>query len=98
MFSVIKTGGKQYIISPGQKIKIEKLPNKEGEEVVFDEVLLLENDKEEVRLGAPFIAGIQVKGKILKQGKRKKLFGVKFKPKKREKKTFGHRQQYTEVE
>ncbi|TSC55843.1 MAG: large subunit ribosomal protein L21 [Parcubacteria group bacterium Greene0714_21] len=103
MLAVIKTGGKQYIVAPGQKIKIEKLSNKEGlpaqagEEVVFDEVLLVK-DGENVRIGTPFLQGARVQAKVLKQGKGKKLIVFKFKPKKKEKRKQGHRQLFTEVE
>ena len=95
--AVIKTGGKQYLVSPGQKIKIEKLPQKEGEEVVFNEVLLLEADKG-VEIGTPLVEGAKVKGKVLRQAKAKKVIVFKFKAKKREKKKKGHRQLFTEVE
>ena len=95
--AVIKTGGKQYIVSPGQKIKVEKLPQEEGSDVVFNEVLLLETDKG-VEIGTPLVKGAKVKGKVLKQAKAKKVIVFKFKAKKREKKKRGHRQPYTEVE
>lgn len=95
--AVIKTGGKQYIVTPGQKIKIEKLPQEEGSEVVFDEVLLIkDNDKTEI--GTPFVEGAKVKGKVIKHGKGKKLIVFKFKAKKREQKKKGHRQLFSEVE
>jgi large subunit ribosomal protein L21 len=97
MFAVIKTGGKQYIVSPGQKIKIEKLPNKEGEEVVFDQVLLQETDKD-TKIGTPLVQGAQMKGKVLRQGMGKKTIAYKYKAKKREHSKKGHRQLFTEVE
>ena len=95
--AVIKTGGKQYIVSPGKKIKIEKLAQEEGSEVVFEDVLLLENDKD-VAIGAPTVKGAKVKGKILRQAKAKKLVVFKFKAKKRERTKKGHRQPFSEVE
>lgn len=94
MLAVIKTGGKQYIVSPEEKIKIEK---KEGEEVIFSEVLVLEKNKK-VEIGMPFIKGVKVIGKVLKQGKGDKITIYKYKPKKRYHKKMGHRQFYTEVE
>ena len=97
MLAVIKTGGKQYIVAPGQKIKIEKLDIKEGKEITFDEVLLLEKD-EKVEIGTPFLKGVKVIGKVLGQGKRKKIIIFKYKAKKRYKIKKGHRQLYTEVE
>ena len=103
-FAVIKTGGKQYIVSPGQKIKVEKLPNKEGEEVVFDQVLLQETDSSAgsgqgtLKIGTPLVQGAKVKGKVLRQGMGKKTIAYKYKAKKREHSKKGHRQLFTEVE
>lgn len=96
MFAIIKTGGKQYIARPGDKIKVEKLETPEGQEVVFDQILLV-SDKE-TKIGAPYLAGYIVKGKVLRQGKGKKVIIYKYKPKKRYHKKQGHRQPYTEVE
>ncbi|HOC53702.1 MAG TPA: 50S ribosomal protein L21 [Candidatus Pacearchaeota archaeon] len=97
MLAVIKTGGKQYKVSEGDKIKIEKLENKEGENIVFSEVLLLENGKE-ILIGTPFLKDAQVKAKVLQQGKNEKVIIFKYKPKKRYKVKKGHRQPFTEVE
>ena len=97
MLAVIKTGGKQYIVSPGQKIKIEKIDVKENSEVTFDEVLLLEKGKH-VEIGTPFIKGAKVIGKVITQGKGKKVIVFKYKAKKREKTKKGHRQAFTQVE
>ena len=96
-FAVIKTGGKQYLVRPGQKLKIEKLLAKEGEEVVFEEVLLVDDGKK-TEIGTPKVTGAKVKGKLLKQAKAKKVIIFKFKAKKREKTKKGHRQPYSEVE
>ena len=98
MFAVIKTGGKQYLVSTGEKIKIEKIDTEEGKEVVFDEVLLLGKDEKDVKIGNPFVKGARVKAKVLKQDRAKKIIIFKYKPKKRYKKKQGHRQPYTEVE
>ena len=95
--AVIKTGGKQYIVRPGQKIKVEKLPTKEGAEVVFSEVLLIDDGKK-TEIGTPKVTGAKVKGKLLKQAKAKKVIIFKFKAKKREQTKKGHRQPYSEVE
>jgi len=97
MLAVIKTGGKQYIVSPGQKIKIEKLNKKEGEEITFDEVLLVEKGRQ-IEIGTPLVKGAKVIGKIISQGKAKKVIVFKYKPKTRYKVKKGHRQSYTEVE
>ena len=96
MLAVIKTGGKQYLVSPGQKIKIEKLEKKEGSEVSFSEVLLLEKNKK-VEIGAPKVSGAKVIGKVLGQGKGDKVIIFKYRAKKRYKVKKGHRQPYTEV-
>lgn len=97
MLAVIRTGGKQYKIAPGDKIKIEKVEGKEGKEIIFKQVLLLEKNKK-VEIGAPLVKGAKVVGKILSQGKGKKVIVFKYKPKTRYKKKAGHRQPFTEVE
>jgi len=97
MLAVIKTGGKQYLVKPGDKIKIEKIDKNEGEQIVFSEVFLVENDKK-VQIGAPIVSGAKVEAKILKQAKREKVIIFKYKSKKRYSRKIGHRQPYTEVE
>jgi large subunit ribosomal protein L21 len=97
MLAVILTGGKQYLVLPGQKLKIEKLETEEGQEVVFDKVLLVEKSNK-IEIGTPYIEGAKVTGRVLKQGKGKKVIIFKFKAKKRYHKKKGHRQPYTEVE
>ena len=94
--AVIKTGGKQYIVAPGQKLKIEKIEKKEGEEIIFKEVLLLEKNKK-TEIGTPFVKDVKVIGKVLRQGKGKKIIFFKYKPKTRYKKKTGHRQLFTEI-
>jgi len=97
MLAVIKTGGKQYLVSPGQKIKIEKLEAKEGKEITFNDVLLLEKGKK-IEIGNPFIKGAKVSGKIIGHGRGKKLIIFKYKAKTRYKVKKGHRQPFTEIE
>jgi large subunit ribosomal protein L21 len=97
MLAIIKTGGKQYKVKAGDKIKVEKLEGKEGEKITFDQVLFL-GDEKDVKIGNPVIKGAKVEGKILKTAKGKKVVGIKFKAKKRYKVKFGHRQTKTEVE
>lgn len=97
MLSVIKTGGKQYLVKKGDKIKIEKIEGKEGSAVKFSDVLFL-GDEKGVKVGNPLVKGAVVEGKILKQAKAKKVSGIKYKAKKRYKVKFGHRQMFTEVE
>ncbi|MEK7664195.1 MAG: 50S ribosomal protein L21 [Patescibacteria group bacterium] len=97
MLAVIKTGGKQYLVQPGDKIKVEKLDAKEGKEINFSEVLLLEKNKK-LEIGDPTVKEAKVGAKILRHGKGEKLIIFKYKPKKRYKRKIGHRQQFTEVE
>jgi len=106
MLAVIKTGGKQYLVAPGQKINIDppatlrvarRTGKTEGQEVVFDQVLLLEKNKK-VEIGSPTLKGAKVLAKVLKQGKEDKLIIFKYKPKKRYQQKKGHRQPYTQVE
>ncbi|MDD4662096.1 MAG: 50S ribosomal protein L21 [Candidatus Pacebacteria bacterium] len=97
MLAVIKTGGKQYIVNPGKKIKIEKLDIEEGKNVTFDEVLLI-NDEKGTVIGDPVIKGATVTGKVLTQDRHEKVIIFKHKPKKRYRVKKGHRQPYTEVE
>ena len=96
MLAIIKTGGKQYIVSPGEKIKIEKI-EQEDKEIVFEEVLLVEKNSK-VEIGTPFVKGAKVIGKILSQGKGKKIIILKYKAKTRSSVKKGHRQKFTEVE
>ncbi len=98
MIAVIHTGGKQYLVSPGEKIKIEKLGVQEGETVDFEKVLLFEDDKGESLIGNPYLEEVKVSGKVLKEGLGEKKRIFKYKPKKRYKVKKGHRQPYTEVE
>jgi large subunit ribosomal protein L21 len=97
MLAIIKTGGKQYIVSPKQKIKIEKLEGKVGDKVEFTDVLLFENDKI-IEIGKPLIKGAKVLGIILKQDRADKIIVFKYKAKKRQQTKKGHRQTFTEVE
>lgn len=97
MLAVIRTGGKQYLVSPGDKLKIEKLNKKEGAEIAFSDVLLVEKNKK-VEIGAPLVKGVKVTAKILKQAKEKKVIIFKYKSKKRYKVKKGHRQPFTQIE
>lgn len=96
MFAIIKTGGKQYLVNPGQKLKIEKLDAKEGGKFVFDEVLLVSDDKK-TEIGTPYVKGAKVEAKVLKQGRGKKVIVFRYHSKTRYRKKKGHRQHYTEV-
>lgn len=95
--AVIKTGGKQYLVSPGQRIKVEKLEIPEGREVIFDQVLLLEKENK-LEIGTPFVEKAKVIGRIIKESKAKKIIVFKYRPATRYKLKKGHRQPFTEVE
>lgn len=97
MFAVIETGGKQYKVAPGQKLKIEKLEPKEGEGLSFDKVLLIA-DGENVKIGAPYVDGAKVEAKVVRQGHEKTVIVFKYSSKTRFRKKKGHRQKFTEVE
>jgi len=96
-FAVIKTGGKQYLVFPGQKIKVEKLNAKEGDQFTFDEVLLV-SDGKKTEIGAPLVKGAKVEAKVLKEGRGKKIIVFRYHSKTRYRKKKGHRQPFTEVE
>ena len=95
--AVIKTGGKQYLVSPGMKLKIEKMDAPEGDAVVFDEVLLV-SEGERTMIGTPHVSGATVHAKVLTHARAKKVIVFKYRPKARHRTKKGHRQHYTEVE
>ena len=96
-FAIIRTGGKQYRVAPGDKVKIEKIAAAEDGSVVFTDVLLTSNG-ETTTVGSPTVAGAKVEGKLIKQGRAKKVIVFKYHSKTRYKKKKGHRQEFTEVE
>jgi large subunit ribosomal protein L21 len=96
-FAVIATGGKQYRVSAGDKLKIEKLDAEAGNKVLFDKVLL-RTSGEKVEVGAPYLSGIMVEGKLIQNGKEKTKIVFRYHSKTRYRKKKGHRQQFTEVE
>lgn len=98
MLAVIKTGGKQYLISPGKRIEVEKMDASPGDKVEFKEVLFFEDDKGEFLLGNPCVEGVKVEGEVLEEGKGEKKRVFKYKPKKRYKVKKGHRQPFMRVE
>ncbi|HEX3026656.1 MAG TPA: 50S ribosomal protein L21 [Clostridia bacterium] len=97
MYAVIETGGKQYRVQEGDTIFIEKLGSDEGMEVSFDKVVALGKD-EGLEVGAPYVDGVKVSAKVLKNGKGKKIKVFKFKAKKGYRNRKGHRQPYTKVQ
>jgi len=94
--AIIKTGGKQYRVSEGDEVKVEKLDYEEGETVEFDRVLLVD-DEDDTEIGKPFVEDATVKGEVLEQGKGEKVIVFKYKSKERYKNKKGHRQPYTKV-
>ena len=97
MNAIIVTGGKQYKVSEGDVIYIEKLDNEAGDTVKFEQVLAI-IDGEKATFGTPVVEGASVEAKIVKNGKGKKIDVLKYKAKKNEKTHIGHRQPYTKVE
>lgn len=97
MLAIIKTGGKQYKVAEGDKIKVEKIEGEDGSKITFSEVLFV-GDEKDAKVGAPFIEGAKVEAIIIKQGRHDKVWGIKHKAKKRYKVKFGHKQLFTEVE
>ena len=97
MFAVIKTGGKQYRVAAGDKLRVEKLPADVGSEVVLDQVLLV-GEGAAVKVGAPLVVGAAVKATVVGHGKGDKVTIFKLRRRKHYKKSQGHRQQYTEIQ
>ncbi len=97
MYAVVKTGGKQYRVSEGDKVRVEKIEVEEGSTVDLDRVLLIA-DGEQVTVGTPYIDGGKVTGKVVAQGRAKKVDVIKFKRRKKYRRSHGHRQAFTELE
>ena len=97
MYAVVKTGGKQYRVSAGEKVKVEQMPADIGAEIALDQVLLVA-DGEAVRLGTPLVDGATVTAKVLAHGRGDKIEIFKMRRRKHYRKSQGHRQNYTEIE
>jgi large subunit ribosomal protein L21 len=97
MYAVVKTGGKQYRVSAGEKLKIEQIPADIGAEIVLGEVLMVSNG-DDVTMGAPLISGATVTAKVLSQGRGDKVHIFKMRRRKHYRKSQGHRQNFTEIE
>jgi large subunit ribosomal protein L21 len=95
MYAIIQSGGKQYRIAEGTKVRLEKFPNAEGDEIDIREVLAV-NDGEQTLIGSPYVEGAYVHGKVVSQGRARKVTIFKYKRRKDYKKKNGHRQPYTE--
>lgn len=97
MYAIIETGGKQYKVSAGDTVYIEKLDVEADSEVIFDKVIAVGKD-DSIAVGTPYVEGATVTAKAVKNGKGKKIVVFTYKPKKNEKRKMGHRQPYTKVE
>ena len=97
MYAVIKTGGKQYRVAAGEKLKIELLPANVGAEIVLDQVLLVA-DGDDLKMGRPLVSGASVQAKVVAQGRHEKVRIFKLRRRKHYQKHQGHRQNYTEIE
>lgn len=97
MYAIIKTGSKQYRVAKGDIINVELLEGSAGDAVEFNEVLFLFDGKD-YQLGAPSVSSFFIKGKLLGETKGEKLTAMKYKPRKRQNKKFGHRQTYSKIE
>ncbi|GAA5180056.1 50S ribosomal protein L21 [Niveibacterium umoris] len=96
MYAVVKTGGKQYRVSAGQKIKVEQIPADVGAEITLDQVLAV-GEGESVKIGTPVVAGAAVKATVIAQGRHDKVTIFKMRRRKHYQKHQGHRQNYTEL-
>ena len=97
MYAIIESCGRQYKVAEGDVVFFEKLEVEEGKKVTFDNVVLVSDDKK-VEVGAPYVKGVKVEGKVVSHGKGKKIIVYKYKAKKNYRRTQGHRQPYTKVE
>jgi large subunit ribosomal protein L21 len=96
MYAIIQTGGKQYKVTEGSVLKIEKLNVEPGDRLTLDQVLMVSDDNE-VRVGNPLVANAQVIATVLEQGRDKKVVVYKFKKRKNYRRKQGHRQPYTKI-
>src|SRR5690606_25479025 len=96
MYAVIKTGGKQYRVAAGQKLKIEQIPADIGQEISLDQVLSV-GEGDQLQIGTPFVSGATVKATVLAQGRHPKVKIFKMRRRKHYQKRQGHRQNFTEV-
>jgi large subunit ribosomal protein L21 len=100
MYAVFKTGGKQYRVEQGEKLRVEKLPGSVGDQVTFGEVLLIGagDGGDALKIGRPLVSGAKVEAKIVEQGLSKKIVVFKFRRRKNHRRKRGHRQPFTALE
>ncbi|ACV58829.1 50S ribosomal protein L21 [Alicyclobacillus acidocaldarius] len=96
MYAIVETGGKQYKVSQGDTLVVEKLEGEVGSEIVLDKVLLVQNEGQ-VQVGSPYLQGAKVVAKVVEHGRGEKIIVFKYKPKKNYHKKQGHRQPYTKL-
>ena len=99
-FAIIETGGKQYRIAEGERIKVEKLTAEAGNKVLFDKVLLTADrrgDDWDVKIGTPYVAGVMIEAEVIRQARDRKKIVFRYHSKTRYRKTKGHRQHFTEI-
>ncbi len=96
MHAVLQAGGKQYRVAPGESIQIEKIPGNAGDSVSFDKVIMT-SDGEQASIGKPYVENARIEGRIVRQGKYRKVIAFKFRRRKGHRKKIGHRQAFTEV-
>ena len=97
MYAVIKTGGKQYKVAPGEKLKVEQIAADVGAEVMLDQVLMISGEGDSVRIGQPNVAGAAVKATVVSHGRGEKVKIFKMRRRKHYQRHQGHRQGYTEL-
>ena len=97
MYAIIEACGRQYKVQEGENVYFEKLDVEEGKKVTFDHVVLV-SEEGKIEVGAPYVKGVKVEGKVVSHGKGKKILVYKYKAKKNYRRTQGHRQTYTKVE
>jgi large subunit ribosomal protein L21 len=97
MFAIIKSGGKQHEVREGQELKVELLPNKEGDKLDFEALLVSDDEGKEVKVGTPTVSGVKVSATVVEHGKAKKVSVIKFKAKSRYRRNVGHRQPFTKI-
>ena len=95
-YAIVETGGKQYTVSPGDTLRVEKLPHADEDVLELDRVLLVSRDGA-VKVGHPLVEGARVRAEVLGDGKSRKITVLRYKPKVRYKRKTGHRQQYTQL-
>ncbi|MEN6348559.1 MAG: 50S ribosomal protein L21 [Syntrophomonas sp.] len=97
MYAIILTGGKQYKVSEGTILKVEKLEVQAGDKLVLDQVLMLNDESGAVKIGSPLVDGARVTAEVIEQGREKKIVVFKYKKRKNYRRKQGHRQPYTKI-